>query len=114
MALYNLMISPPVAFLVVLAVALAGTVLAAGLAAKSTTNAPGKYRSYACGEDVPQARVQPDYSMFFPFAFAFTILHVAALVVAVGPKFQGATLGLGLLYLATAGIGLSILVRRQA
>jgi len=114
MDLHLLVLSPPVAFLILLGLGLAGTALAAGLAAKPSTNAPGKFRSHACGEDVPQARVQPDYSMFFPFAFAFTILHVTALVVAVGPRFEGATLGLGLVYLVAAGIGLSILVRRQA
>ncbi|MBN1334674.1 MAG: hypothetical protein JXB39_01805 [Deltaproteobacteria bacterium] len=114
MAIYRLLISPPVAFLILLVIGLAGTALASGLAARATSNPFGKFRSYACGEDIPKARVQPDYSMFFPFAFAFTILHVAALVVAVGPGFRGATLGLALLYLAAAGIGLSILVRRHA
>ena len=40
---------------------------------------------YACGEDLPDHMIQPDYGQFFPFAFFFTILHVVALMATTVP-----------------------------
>jgi len=55
---------------------------------RTTSNAPGKLKAYACGEDIPQTMVQPDYGQFFPFAFFFTILHVVALTVTTLPAVK--------------------------
>jgi hypothetical protein len=52
----------------------------------------GKYEPYACGEDVPAGNVQPGYHLFH-FAFFFTVLHVAALIVATVPSGPIAVLG---------------------
>jgi hypothetical protein len=53
----------------------------------------GKLTSYACGEDIPGEKVQQGYHLFH-FAFFFTILHVAALVIATVPGGNIALLGI--------------------
>jgi hypothetical protein len=109
---HTFLLLPPVAFLialVVMALQLRGlAVFSGGL--KPPTK-PGAYRSYGCGEDVKNPRVQPDYSQFFPFAFFFTIMHVVALIVATIPLGSLPAIGLAALYLIGAVIGLLILFR---
>ena len=74
----------PIAFLLILAVIWALSLLSKGLAAKGSHSA-GKGEPYACGQDVATGRIQPNYEEFFPFAFFFTIMHVATLVVCTVP-----------------------------
>lgn len=104
---------PPVAFLVITLIAL---VQYWGLAILSVGEkwpaSEGKLKSYACGEDIPNARVQPDYSQFFPFAFFFTIMHVVALMVATVPKGMPFATLFAVFYLVGSAIGLFILFRR--
>ena len=45
----------------------------------------GKLAQYACGEDVPAQKFQLSYKLFFYAALFFTMMHVAALVVATIP-----------------------------
>lgn len=86
---------PPFAFLVMLGLAWGLMALAKSVAAKSRPE-QGKERLYACGEEaVPQA-VQPNYSGFFAVAFAYSVIHVAALTLAMIPSGAGS---LGLVYL---------------
>jgi hypothetical protein len=98
----NIMLAPPLAFLIVLASMLLLLRLLKGLSFKCKPNDEACTKSYACGEDVPTSMIQPDYSAFFPFAFLFTILHVVALVVA-----------MALIYVAGGITGLVILFRRN-
>jgi len=42
----------------------------------------GKNKPYGCGEEVSGQKASPDYQGFFPFAIFFTLLHVAALMIA--------------------------------
>lgn len=104
---------PPVVFAVVFAAVLLQywgmRVLSSG---EKWPSGAGKLDSYACGEDVKDPRVQPDYSQFFPFAFFFTIMHVVALVVATMPRGLPAVSMLAALYLVASAIGLFILFRR--
>lgn len=72
----------------------------------------GRFKSYACGEDVKDPRVQPDYTQFFPFAFFFTIMHVVALVVATVPAGSLSAAIFAVCYLLAAAIGLFVLFRR--
>lgn len=72
-------------------------------------NAPGKEMDYACGEDVGECKVQPDYSEFFPFAFFFTIMHVIVLIIATVPSD---IIFLPVIYLVVALVSVSILFRR--
>lgn len=101
--------SPPVAFIIFLAVG--GLIYLSGswLAAKGKKSA-GKKTQYACGEDVPAQRVQPDYNEFFPFALFFSIIHVTALIMATLPSGNIALMGV--LYLAGVAISLFTLMSR--
>jgi NADH:ubiquinone oxidoreductase subunit 3 (subunit A) len=73
----------------------------------------GKLKSYACGEDVKNNRIAPDYSEFFPFAFFFTIMHVLALVVVTVPAGSLSATVIAIGYASALAIGLFILFRRQ-
>lgn len=101
---------PPVAFSIFLLVGLLLLLFGSMLAAKTSSNPRGKKTQYACGEDVPAARVQPDYSLFFPFALFFTIIHVTALILATLPVGNIALMGI--LYMISVAISLYALVAR--
>jgi NADH:ubiquinone oxidoreductase subunit 3 (subunit A) len=104
---------PPIAFLVLFVVAwLEYLGLAVFSLGEVWQDAPGKTKSYACGEDVQTNRVRPDYSQFFAFAFFFTIMHVVALVVATVPTGVPSAALLAALYLVASAVGLFILYRR--
>lgn len=108
----NWLLLPPIAFVVVLLASVLLSLFSSRLAFKSTTNAPGKGKSYACGEDVPCPRVQPEYGQFFPFAFFFTIMHVVALVVATAPQSAIKGFGIAFVYIIAAFTALLILFRK--
>lgn len=99
---------PPVAFIIFILIGLSFALSGRLIAAKGE-DAPGKYKSYACGEDDVVHHVSPDYSQFFPYAFFFTIIHVLVMVVATIPKN---VLGLPLLFLASGVLALVVLFRR--
>lgn len=101
--------SPPVAFIIFLAVGCLIYFSGSWLAAKGKRSS-GKKTQYACGEDVPAQRVQPDYNEFFPFALFFSIIHVTALIMATLPSGNIALSGI--LYLAGVAISLFTLMTR--
>ena len=104
---------PPIAFGVVLALAwLQYRGLALLGRGEVWPNRPGRDKAYACGENVPSHRVQPDYRQFFPFAFFFTIMHVMALMAATVPSGYPAASLCAAVYVAGSAIGLFILFRR--
>ncbi|MBP8959510.1 MAG: hypothetical protein KBG40_03700 [Bacteroidales bacterium] len=80
----KILFSPPIAFIILLGVSFLISFFSKFVAAKGIV-APGKEKSYACGEDAELNKSQPDYSQFFSFAFFFTIMHVVALIVATIP-----------------------------
>ena len=106
--LMEILLAPPLAFLVFLAIFYIIYFLAGRLAPKLNP-VGGKLKSYACGEDMLVNRAQPDYSQFFQFAFFFTIMHVVVLVVATDPA--GISLMSGL-YLTVTVLVLFMLFRR--
>ena len=106
----NYLLIPPVAFFVVLALVLLQARLVSKFAAKGSPS-NGKNKSYACGEDVLDHRVQPDYSQFYSFAFFFTIMHVVVLVVATAPVDFMSDVMAGF-YILAAIVSLLILFRR--
>jgi len=55
---------------------------------------------------------QPDYSTFFPFAFFFTLAHVATLIMTTVPVESLMTFILASIYIIGAVWGLYILFRR--
>jgi NADH:ubiquinone oxidoreductase subunit 3 (subunit A) len=97
----EIILSPPLAFLIFLAIGYAIYRLGGAIAAPGKPH-PGKRATYACGEDIPAQRVAPSYRDFFYLALLFAILHLAALVVATAPGGAWPAL----LYLA--GIGVSV------
>jgi NADH-quinone oxidoreductase subunit A len=109
---YNWLLVPPIVFVVVLAFSWLLSLVSSRLAFKGGKQTAGKFKAYACGEDVPCHRMQPDYSQFFPFAFFFTIMHVVALIVATVPLGAIKLYGVVALYLLAALTGLFVLFRR--
>jgi len=105
----------PVTFVAVLVFMMILLRLLGMISAKSVkpSEKSGKLKSYACGEDVQNNRISPDYSEFFPFAFFFTIMHVLALVVATVPSVSLSATVLAIGYAGSLAIGLFILFRRQ-
>lgn len=109
----RIMLSPPVVFLVLLAVSWALSRLCARCAYRKRQHEGASRTAYACGEDLKSHMIQPDYSQFFPFAFFFTILHVVALVIATVPVETMETFAIAVVYLAGAVIGMCTLLRKQ-
>jgi NADH-quinone oxidoreductase subunit A len=72
----------------------------------------GTGKAYACGEDIKDHLAQPDYSQFFPFAFFFTIAHVATLMMTTVPSETIETLVLAVMYISVVVVGLIILLRK--
>jgi len=111
--MYNFLLTPPIAFLIILIFSLLMSQASSLLAYRSKHPAAGLDKAYTGGEEVETSRVQPDYSQFFPFAFFFTILHVVTLMVTTVPAKEtfGAYI-MAVLYIFGAGIGLFILLRK--
>lgn len=108
----SLILTPPLAFLVVLAAVLVFSYLLSRIAYKPKADEEASGKAYACGEDMPTSLIQPDYSAFFPFAFLFTILHVVALIVTTVPMETAGSLTMALIYVVGAITALFILFRR--
>jgi len=107
-----LLLTPPVAFIILLAFSWLMSGLTSSLAFRRSGSAGALNKPYAGGEDVKKHRVQPDYSQFFPFAFFFTILHVVTLMVATTPTGSPGSLLIAVIYILGAFLGLFILFRR--
>ncbi len=109
----NILLNPPVTFLVVLIFLSALGLVLGRLAFRVKKDPNGMGESYACGEDIPDHSAQPDYSQFFPYAFYFTIAHVATLMITTVPVETLATLVMPLIYIGSLVIGLFVLLRRN-
>ncbi|MBI4708089.1 MAG: hypothetical protein HY761_09230 [Candidatus Omnitrophica bacterium] len=109
----KILLSPPVAFLIVLAFFWLLSFLFAKLAFKKEKVASGAGEPYACGEEGYNPLAQPDYTNFFPYAFFFTLAHVATLIITTIPMETVATFAMAAFYILGAVIGLYILLRRQ-
>ncbi|MCL2832434.1 MAG: hypothetical protein FWD78_04615 [Treponema sp.] len=103
------MLTLPLDFLLLLIVISVLSVLARGLSPRGASS-NGKGEPYACGQNVSTGRIQPSYSDFFPFAFFFTIMHVATLVLCTIPS---GALWMSVPFLAIAGLSIIILFRKD-
>lgn len=76
---------------------------------------PGADKAYSCGEDMAENSYRPEYEQFFPFAFFFTIMHVAVLVLATVPSASsvGGWYFMAALYVLAALVGVSVVVRKE-
>jgi NADH:ubiquinone oxidoreductase subunit 3 (subunit A) len=104
------LISPPVAFVLFLAVAFLVYLVGKRMAPKMTRTG-GKLTSYACGEDIPGTKVQFGYRLFFFIALFCTIMHVATLIIATVPA--GKIVWFAVLYLAVIFLSIMALVTRS-
>lgn len=105
--------SPPVVFIIVFFVIWLVSHLLKKLAFRPSKPAKqGSGESYACGESTYDDMAQPDYSAFFPFAFFFTLAHVATLIITTVPVESIGAFILAGIYIVGAAIGLYILFRR--
>ena len=102
----KMLLSPPVALCVFLALAYGLYRLGGALAAPGEEY-PGKHQPYACGEDLLPPEAQLAYHAFFRLALLFAVLHLATLVLSTLPS-GGASHRLATAYLV--GIGSSVFV----
>ena len=107
MTIKDVLLSPPVATCIFLALVYGLYRLGGTLAARGEEH-PGKYQPYACGEDLGPPRARLGYHAFFHLALLFGILHLAALVISTLPA-GGASHRLAAAYLAGAAISVWVL-----
>ncbi len=110
MSAIEFLISPPLAFVLFLLIAFLLYRLGKGMAPKLNKTG-GKLTTYACGEDIPGTKVQFGYRLFFFVALFFTIMHVAALMIATVPS--GKIVWFAVLYLAVIFLSIMALVTRS-
>ncbi|MDR1195936.1 MAG: hypothetical protein LBL00_05615 [Endomicrobium sp.] len=108
-----ILILPPVVFLLVLFFFIIVSFFTERISYKSPDNCEGKTKAYACGEDVKEHRIRPDYVEFFPFAFFFTLMHVIVLMIATSPEKITDSLAIALLFIVTAFLSILIIFRRE-
>ena len=108
----HILLAPPFAFIILLAVFWLLSRLLSRLSFRPAKHTVGEGKAYACGEDNYNNTVHPDYSQFFPFAFFFTLAHVAALMMTTVPKETLPTFAVAFIYIAGAIVGLFILIRK--
>ena len=102
----DVLLSPPAAMCIFLALAYGLYRLGGALAAPGEEH-PGKHQPYACGEDLLPPQAQLAYHAFFRLALMFAILHLATLVVSTLPP-GGASHRIAVAYLV--GIAISVFV----
>ena len=104
----DILLSPPIAFLILLLLFLG---LSHALRHRAAAGAVNKQKTeaYSGGQQGVDHHVTPDYSKFYAFTLVFAILQVMVLAVATAPA---GTLTLPLLYLAAGGLVLFIVIRR--
>jgi NADH:ubiquinone oxidoreductase subunit 3 (subunit A) len=108
----NNFLSPPIAFLILLASITFLSYFFSRLALRKNVASEESKKAYSCGEEFSGHLIQPDYSQFFPFAFFFTVLHVVAMVIATIPAETIETFSIAVVYILGAIIGLFILLRK--
>ncbi len=108
----KILLLPPVAFIIILAVSAGLIYLFGRLSFRPDKHTSGETTSYACGESTYDNKAQPDYSNFFSFAFFFTLAHVATLIVTTVPVGTLNNLAIVFIYIAGGAAGLYILFRR--
>ena len=94
---------PPIAFTVMILLAWCIMGLGARIAAQGRPG-QGKTRHYACGEDIEMQPIQPNYSSFFSIAFAYSVIHVAALTIITIPSGKQALVGLAYFSIITFAV----------
>jgi NADH:ubiquinone oxidoreductase subunit 3 (subunit A) len=102
----HILLSPPVAFLVFMLVGL-GIYGLGRLMAGEVVPESGKSEPYACGEPFKAEHVRFGYAKFYVAALFFTLMHVAALVIATVPT--GVNAFKALIYLGAIAVSIALL-----
>lgn len=113
MELSFFLILPPAVFIILVLFLLIVSYFTEKISYKNPDNAEGKTKAYACGEDVKEHRIRPNYSEFFPFAFFFTIMHVITLMIATSPESILNSLATAILFIIVAFLSILIIFRRE-
>ncbi len=108
----NWLLAPPVAFTIILLAIMLLSYLFSKLAFKPAKHSSGEGKAYACGESNYDNMAQPDYSNVFPFAFFFTIAHVATLIMTTVPTETIQSFVMVVVYILASVLGLYILFRK--
>lgn len=106
------LLSPPGAFIVMIIFVALLSYLFSKLSFRGKKRTGGSEEPYACGEDDYDHMAQPNYSQFFPFAFFFTIAHVATLMLTSLPVETLKIMVMALIYISAVIVGLVILLER--
>jgi NADH-quinone oxidoreductase subunit A len=106
----DILLAPPAAFLIFLAVFYGLYRLVEPVLPKLAQSS-GKLTSYTCGETVPTLRLKLGYRDYFFIALFFTMMHVAALVVTTLPGGPGNLFGL--FYLGMISLSVAALIIRR-
>ena len=104
----DILLSPPIAFSILLLLFMA---LAHGLRHRAAASGANKQKmeAYAGGQSGVDHRVAPDYVKFYALTLIFTVIQVLVLTIATAPA---GALTLPLLYAAAGGLALLIAFRR--
>ncbi|MCB2202644.1 hypothetical protein KQH56_01420 [bacterium] len=102
----RIMLSPPVAFLILFGIIFAIYALVRRNAAKGQDH-PEKYLPYTGGQTMPTTDIRLSYEAYFRLGLLFGVVHVAVLVLALLPS-GGDAHWMGLIYLV--GISVSAFV----
>lgn len=100
----DILLSPPIAFLIYIPMVMLITWLGRQLAGPGKPN-EAKSSGYAAGEKASTMAAAPGYRPFFLVAFFFAILHLGMLVLGVGEKT-----GMQALYLVGLALALLALI----
>jgi NADH-quinone oxidoreductase subunit A len=103
--------SPPVVFVIVISAVFVLNRLISMLSLRRPKQKSGTGEPYACGECNYDHMSQPDYSTFFPFAFFFTLAHVATLIITTLPTETVKAFIIASIYIIGAIVGLYILLK---
>jgi len=106
------LLAPPVTFVIILFMSWVLSRIFSKLSFKPKEHTQGERESYACGEENYNNLAQPDYSTFFPFAFFFTLAHVATLIMSTVPMVSIRLFLMAAIYIIGASLGLYILFRK--
>ena len=79
----NILLSPPLAFLIYLPLVYAIYLIGRGLAGKGNPSS-SKSSVYGSGEAAPTTLAAPGYRPFFLVAFFFAVLHLGMLIIGTG------------------------------
>ncbi len=104
-----ILLSPPIAMLVFIFLAVGIYILGRRIAAKGKDE-PSKFKPYTGGKALEASERNMSYEAFFGLALMFTILHVAGLVISTVP-FSTTINWTALFFIF--GIGVSVLVLKD-